>query len=54
MDEANYGPDFAMLAKVIAEYKLNPVIISESPILDVDAMKMRDTLKKEITNKKAV
>jgi deoxyribonuclease-4 len=48
MDEANYGPDFAMLAKVIAEYKLNPVIISESPILDLDAIKMRDILRKEL------
>jgi deoxyribonuclease-4 len=48
MDEANYGPDFAMVAKVIAEYKLNPVIISESPILDLDAIKMRDILRKEL------
>jgi len=48
MDEADYGPDFGMLAKVIAEFKLKPVIISESPILDVDAIKMRDILQKEI------
>jgi deoxyribonuclease-4 len=48
MDEMNYGPDFEMLAKVIAEFKLKPVIISESPILDVDAIKMRDTLHKEL------
>jgi deoxyribonuclease-4 len=48
MDEANYGPDFTMLAKVIAEYKLNPVIISESPILDLDAVKMRQILQKEL------
>jgi deoxyribonuclease-4 len=48
MDEADYGPDFTMLAKVIAEYKLNPVIISESPILDLDAVKMRDILQKEL------
>ncbi|MEM3696820.1 MAG: TIM barrel protein [Candidatus Bathyarchaeia archaeon] len=48
MDEADYGPDFTMLAKVIAEYKLNPVIISESPILDLDAIKMRDILQKEL------
>ena len=46
MDEKAYGPDFTMLAKVIAEFKLKPVIISESPILDVDAIKMRDILKK--------
>ncbi|MEM1551437.1 MAG: TIM barrel protein [Candidatus Bathyarchaeia archaeon] len=46
MDEAGYGPDFEMLAKVIADFRLNPVIISESPVLDVDAIKMRDTLRK--------
>jgi deoxyribonuclease-4 len=48
MEEAAYGPDFEMLAKVIAEFKLKPVIISESPVLDVDAMKMRDILKREV------
>lgn len=48
MDEAEYGPDFTLLAKVIAEFKLNPVIISESPLLDVDAVKMRGILKKEL------
>ncbi|MEM3672760.1 MAG: TIM barrel protein [Candidatus Bathyarchaeia archaeon] len=48
MEEAEYGPDFEMLAKVIAEFKLNPVIISESPVLDVDAVKMRDILKREM------
>ena len=46
--EADYGPDFTMLAKVIAEFKLKPVIISESPILDIDAIKMRDILQKEL------
>ncbi|MEM1563339.1 MAG: TIM barrel protein [Candidatus Bathyarchaeia archaeon] len=48
MDEAGYGPDFELLAKVIADFKLNPVIISESPVLDVDAIKMRDILRKEM------
>ena len=48
MDEVDFGPDFTMLAKVIAEFKLKPVIISESPILDMDAIKMRDILKKEL------
>jgi len=48
MDEAGYGPDFEMLAKVIADFKLNPVIISESPVLDVDAIKMRDILRKKM------
>ena len=48
MDEADYGPDFMMLAKVIAEFKLKPVIISESPILDADAIKMRDIMQKKL------
>ncbi|MEM2337132.1 MAG: TIM barrel protein [Candidatus Bathyarchaeia archaeon] len=48
MDEGGYGPDFSLLAKVIAEFRLNPVIISESPVLDVDAIKMRDILRKEL------
>jgi len=47
LQEARYGPDFRLLAKVIAEFKLKPVIISESPILDLDAMKMRDILQEE-------
>ena len=45
LGEIEYGPDFAMLAKVIAEFKLRPVIISESPLLDIDAIKMRDILR---------
>ena len=48
LDEAEYGPDFTLLAKVIVEFKLRPVIISESPVLDVDAVKMRDILQREI------
>jgi len=46
LDETKYGPDFQLLAEVIAEYNLRPVMICETPILDVDAVKMRDTLKK--------
>ncbi|MCJ7471021.1 hypothetical protein MUO74_11135 [Candidatus Bathyarchaeota archaeon] len=45
MDEPKYGPDFRMLAEVIAEFNLRPVIICETPLLDVDAVKMRDTLR---------
>jgi len=48
MDKAGYGPDFMMLAKVIAELRLRPVIISESPVPDVDAIKMREILQKEL------
>ena len=46
LDEARYGPDFKMLAEVIAEFKMHPVIICETPLLDVDAVKMRDMLRK--------
>ena len=48
LEEAAYGPDFSMLAKVIVEFDLKPVIISESPMLDLDAIKMRDMLKKQL------
>jgi deoxyribonuclease-4 len=47
LEEARYGPEFEMLAKVISEFRLKPVIISESPILDIDAARMRDMLQKE-------
>jgi deoxyribonuclease-4 len=42
LDEARYGPDFEMLAEVIAEFNMRPVMICETPLLDVDAVKMRD------------
>ncbi len=45
LDEIRYGPDFMMLAKVITEFKLRPVVISESPLLDIDALKMRDIVR---------
>ena len=48
LDEARYGPDFEMLAEVIAEFNMRPVMISETPLLDVDAVKMRDTYRKII------
>ncbi|MGB9740552.1 endonuclease IV [Candidatus Bathyarchaeota archaeon] len=48
LEENAYGPDFSMLAKVIVEFNLKPVIISESPILDLDAIKMRDILQKQL------
>jgi len=47
LEETRYGPQFEMLAKVISEFRLKPVIISESPILDIDAARMRDMLQKE-------
>ncbi|RLI21893.1 deoxyribonuclease IV [Candidatus Bathyarchaeota archaeon] len=48
MDETAYGPDFRPLARLIAEIGLKPVIISESPILDVDSIKMKRILAEEM------
>jgi endonuclease IV len=50
LDEAAYGPDFRMFAEVIVEFGLRPVVICETPILDVDAVKMRNMLA-EVTKK---
>jgi deoxyribonuclease-4 len=51
LEERWYGPDFEKLAKVIVEFKLRPVIISESPILDLDAVRMRELLQREVHKK---
>ena len=51
LDEAGYGPHFEMLAEVISEFNLSPVIICETAMLDVDAVKMRGILQK-ITQEK--
>ena len=52
MDEIEYGPDFEPFAVLIAELNLKPVIISESPILDVDSLKMRDIVLRELQKKR--
>lgn len=44
LDEERYGPEFEMLAEVIADFKMQPVVICETPLLDVDARKMRAIL----------
>ena len=51
LDEGRYGPDFLMLAEVIADFQMHPTIICESPLLDIDARKMQATLKKVIESK---
>ena len=51
LDEEHYGPEFRMLAEVIADFGLHPTIICETPILDVDARRMRDTLKDVLEDK---
>ena len=52
LDEVEYGPPFEALATLIAELGLMPVIISESPVLDVDAQKMRDIVLKKLGEKR--
>ena len=51
LDEEQYGPDFHWLAEVIVDFGLHPTIICETPILDVDARRMRDTLKEVLESK---
>jgi len=42
LDTPGYGPKFRLLAEVIANLDIKPVIICETPLLDEDAKKMRD------------
>ncbi len=44
LDEEKYGPSFEFLAEVISEFDLRPVVICETPLLDIDAVKMKNTL----------
>lgn len=56
LDEEQFGPDFRLLAKVLVERGIEPVIISESPILDKDAIKMKnifEEIKESASKKKA-
>jgi deoxyribonuclease-4 len=53
LDEEKYGPDFRMLAEVIADFQMHPTMICESPILDIDARKMQATLKEVLESKAA-
>jgi len=48
LEEPRYGPDFRLFARTIIEFNISPIVISESPIIDIDAMRMRDILKEEI------
>jgi len=51
MSEAGFGPNFEFLATLIAELGLRPVVVCESPVLDVDAKKMRDIVLRELEGK---
>ncbi|MBX5327297.1 MAG: TIM barrel protein [Candidatus Bathyarchaeia archaeon] len=48
LDEITYGPEFRDFARVIVEFGLTPVVICESPLLDVDAKKMQNILYREM------
>lgn len=51
LDEPRYGPDFEMLAPILVDFKMHPTMICESPILDIDALKMQKTLKQVLEGK---
>lgn len=42
LDEKKYGPNFQLLAETISEFRLRPVVICETPMLDIDAVKMKN------------
>ncbi len=42
LDEKHFGPNFEPFAEVISDFNLHPVVICETPLLDVDAVKMRE------------
>ncbi|MCW3982766.1 MAG: TIM barrel protein [Candidatus Bathyarchaeota archaeon] len=44
LDEEAFGPEFRLLAEVILDFGMHPTMICESPILDVDARKMKEML----------
>ncbi len=44
LDETGYGPDFEGLAEVIVDFKMRPVVIAETRVQDLDAMKLKQTL----------
>lgn len=51
LDEKGFGPEFENLAEVILEFSLRPVIICETAIQDLDAVKMKKILM-DLTTKK--
>ena len=51
LEAPRYGPDFELLAEVITEFNMRPVIICETPLLDVDALRMRDTYMKIVESR---
>jgi deoxyribonuclease-4 len=54
LDEPRYGPEFELLAKVLVDFKMQPTIICETPILDIDALKMKKMLQQVLDGKISV
>ena len=52
LDAVEFGPDFEKLAEVIIDLGMRPCIICETPILDVDAKKMQEILRKTTKNRR--
>ncbi len=46
LEEPGFGPEFEKLAEVIVEFKMRPVMICETALQDVDAVKMKKKLGK--------
>jgi len=44
LDDAGFGPEFSDLAEVILDFGMHPTVICETPLLDVDAKKMKEIL----------
>jgi deoxyribonuclease-4 len=44
LGEAAFGPEFRHLAEVILDFGMHPTVICETPLLDVDARKMKEIL----------
>ena len=54
LNEPRYGPEFELLAKVIVDFKMHPTIICETPLLDIDALKMKKMLQQVSEGKPSV
>lgn len=47
LDEKRYGPDFRTLAQVLIQFQAKPVVICETALQDIDAIKMRDIYREQ-------
>ncbi len=50
--DSGYGPDFEKVAEALVETGVQPIIISESPILEKDAVKMKNIYFKVLETRK--